>query len=131
MQIRKILLAEDDHDDQHLFMEFLRERRDIVIMPLVENGEDLLTFLDKRPRADQLPDLILLDQNMPKLNGVQTLQLLKNSLRYQHIPVAIYSTYADEALVTQSRLAGACEVLTKPLNKEGYHELIDSLLECC
>src|SRR6478672_5398443 len=95
----KILLAEDDMDDQRLFYEFLRDRSDIILMPFTENGEELILSLKEIKDTGQLPDLIILDQNMPKKNGIQTLQLLQNDNLYKGIPVVIYSTYADEFLI--------------------------------
>ena len=66
MKPRKLLLAEDDKDDQHLFNDYLQDRDDIVLMPIVENGVALFDLLDKIADHDGLPDLIILDQNMPK-----------------------------------------------------------------
>jgi CheY-like chemotaxis protein len=125
---KKILLAEDDADDQKLFNDFLRHRNDIVLMPFVENGEALFHFLD-RHAGEEHPDLIILDQNMPKRNGLQTLQQLKEKPAYAHIPVVIYSTYADQRLVASALQMGATHIITKPVTREGYHQMMDDLLE--
>src|SRR5687768_578404 len=95
----RILLAEDDVDDQEFFSDFIQTRDDVLLMPIVENGVSLFELLDSISDRDELPHIILLDQNMPKMNGLQTLQHLKNSERYAHIPVSIYSTYTDESLI--------------------------------
>jgi CheY-like chemotaxis protein len=129
MPLVKILLAEDDHDDQKLFCEFLEDRNDIYILPVVENGVELLESLELINIVTELPELIILDQNMPKLNGLNTLKELKKSDRYSHIPVMIYSTYTDVNLKYSCKEAGACAVMSKPLNKEGYHEMVDVLLK--
>ena len=126
---RKILLAEDDMDDQKLFYEFLHDRTDIQLMPFVENGVELLHFLKTKNGESHIPDLIILDQNMPKRNGLQTLQMLKAEHRYKHVPVVIYSTYADQQLVNEASEKGACKVITKPLSKEGYDQMMDDLLK--
>jgi CheY-like chemotaxis protein len=127
MNSRKILLAEDDSDDQKLFCEFLSHRTDIVLMPVAENGAEALEILDSTAE-EELPDLIILDQNMPKSNGLQTLATLKANRRYAHLPVTIYSTYADESLVTNSMAAGAVLVIAKPLSRKGYDEMINTIL---
>lgn len=129
MAPKKILLAEDDHDDQDFFKLFLQERQDAVLLSAVENGEELFTYLESTMNNAALPDVIILDQNMPKRNGLQTLALLKESRNYAHIPVMVYSTYADAALVQRSTALGAALVLAKPLNTEGYHEMIDELFK--
>ena len=124
----RILLAEDDGDDQQLFCDFLSHRTDIVLMPATENGEELLEALEKA-EDEELPDIIILDQNMPKLNGLQTLAAIKINDRYAHLPVVIYSTYMDEQLISKSKEAGADLALTKPVSRKGYDEMINGVLK--
>src|SRR3982751_1160607 len=126
---KKVLLAEDDVDDQKLFYEFLRHRPDIILLPAAENGEDLLHSLKMIADDGHLPDLIILDQNMPKRNGVQTLQILKSTDDYQDIPVVVYSTYTDAQLIETCTEAGASIVVPKPISKEGYNQMIDAFLQ--
>jgi len=120
----KVVLAEDDADDRIFFQNFLRDRKDLVILETVENGSELIEHFESIV-DDMLPNLIILDQNMPKLTGIQTLSLLKKNKRYVHIPVLIYSTYANKALVESCLATGASLVLTKPSDKEGYNKMID------
>lgn len=128
---RKILLAEDDEDDQQFFNDFLKSRNDIILMPIAENGLVLTEYLEGIADRAQLPDLIILDQNMPKSNGLQTLQVLKEDERYTHIPVIIYSTYTDETLIKIGSEMGATMVVSKPVTKEGYHEMIEVVFKVC
>jgi CheY-like chemotaxis protein len=122
---KKILLAEDDMDDQKIFQEFLAHRTDIDLLPPAENGDEVFRLIE----GGHVPDIIILDQNMPKRNGLQTLQLLKETSAYTHIPVIIYSTYADGNLVQRSTDLGAAGVWSKPITQEGYNEMIDALLK--
>jgi CheY-like chemotaxis protein len=128
MALVKILLAEDDGDDQKLFIDFLQHRPEIEILPIMENGVDLIENLDGISEKEALPDLVILDQNMPKQNGLQTLILLKSTPRYAHIPVMVYSTYTDQNLIRQCNENGAFAVASKPISKEGYNQMIDELL---
>jgi CheY-like chemotaxis protein len=128
MARKKVLLAEDDLDDQNFFYDFLQHRVDIFIMDPVENGVELFCFLENSKENGGLPDLIILDQNMPKKNGLQTLQLLKATELYRHIPVMIYSTYTDEQLKRNSFQLGASAVVTKPTSKEEYNKMMDIFL---
>lgn len=123
---KKVLLAEDDKDDQIFFRIFLDQRKDISLLPAVMNGAELIDIIQD---AAALPDLIILDQNMPKLNGLQTLQYLKSNLRYANIPVILYSTYIDENLVNDGLGAGAAYVVSKPTDKNGYNKMMDEILE--
>lgn len=119
-------MAEDDADDRFIFGNFLGSRRDIEILPFAENGLDVFNILKGIP--DRLPDIIILDHNMPKMSGKQTLERLKSKDQYAHIPVFVYSTYADIELINSCMASGALMVVTKPITKEGYEELMDNLL---
>lgn len=128
---RKILLAEDDEDDQKFFADFLQSREDISLMPIAENGEVLINILENITENEKLPEFIILDQNMPKRNGLQTLSALKQNHRYRNIPVMIYSTYIDNSLVENGQKMGACIVLPKPITQEGYDKLINTFFLTC
>lgn len=122
---RKVLLAEDDKDDQIFFRIFLNERTDIHLLSAVMNGAELINTIQNAP---ELPDLIILDQNMPKLNGLQTLKYLKSDPRFAVIPVVLYSTYIDDSLSATGKQAGALYVVSKPTDKTGYNKMIDEIL---
>lgn len=126
---KKILLAEDDADDQLLFHDFLHRRPDIELLPVADNGVLLLAALENIGSVALLPNLIILDQNMPKKNGLQTLKALKENNRYAHIPVMIYSTYTDRQLIQTGLQQGAAAVLQKPLTKDGYNAMMDAFLK--
>jgi len=125
---KKILLAEDDPDDRSFFFQFLSNRMDLLLLPPVENGEEVFEYLEKAHNGN-FPDIIILDQNMPKCNGLQTLTILKNNSQYENIPVFVYSTYTDDYLVKKSIQLGARSVLEKPFSPEGYHKMINEMLE--
>ena len=124
---KKILLAEDDHDDRTLFFTYLEGRPDVERLHIVENGIEVFNYLDGCDSTD-LPHLIVLDHNMPKKNGLQTLAELKTHEHYAHIPVMVYSTYTDNYLVKECTGKGALVVTSKPVSKDGYHEMMDSFL---
>ena len=129
MTTKKILLAEDDFDDQQFFYDFLHEREDIILLPMVENGEELLDYLLSTTDQAALPDAIILDQNMPRQNGLQTLHLLKENIQFAHIPIVLYSTYADDHFFKNSTANGAALAMAKPATPSGYHQMIDALIE--
>ena len=129
MRPKKILLAEDDADDQDFFSDFIKSRTDVVLVSVAKNGEEVFDSLSGTRVPGNLPDLIILDQNMPKRNGMQTLQMLKENSSYAAIPVFIYSTYADAVLQQQSADAGAISVFPKPYTPEGYHNMINAMLD--
>ncbi len=125
----KILLAEDDSDDAFFFFDFLSNRPDVDLLPSVTNGVEVIDYLDGIGSSDDLPDVIVLDQNMPKLSGKETLESIKSNAKYGNIAVAIYSTYVGPQLVDECLQLGAAIVETKPATKEGYNKMMDAILE--
>jgi CheY-like chemotaxis protein len=95
---------------------------------MVEDGEAVFHTLNMIDHKDALPQIIVLDHNMPKRNGFQTLELLKATPRYQHIPVMIYSTYIDQRLTDACYKKGASTVMTKPITKEDYNKMVEVFL---
>jgi CheY-like chemotaxis protein len=123
---KKILLAEDDIDDQQFFSKYVSGRQDVIFLPIAENGEDVISYLKHNEHA--LPDVIVLDQNMPKLNGMQTLQYLKSTPAFSRIPVVLYSSFADDNLKQQGAKSGAALVYAKPMSMADYEQFIDLLI---
>ena len=126
---KKVLLAEDDEDDRHFFQDFLSGHSRVELLPSVTNGAEVLAYLDTVSSNSALPDLIILDQNMPKMNGRETLTQLKADPRWSSIPVVVYSTYKDSTLVADCTRLGAAAVKAKPDSEEGYLELMEGCLE--
>ena len=125
----RILLVEDDSDDRDLFTIFFSERDDILLMPAVTNGLELIDYLTGVASDAELPDLIVLDQNMPLMNGKQTLEFLKSHVRFAKIPAVIYSTYTDSNLIIECKKVGASMVAVKPIDDEGYQKMMDDFLQ--
>jgi CheY-like chemotaxis protein len=105
-----ILLVDDDLDDQELFVEALEEIDEslkCVLAKTAMEGFDLL-------KTGVIPDYIFLDLNLPCINGKQFLQTIKKDLKFQHIPVAIYTTSKLDDDVEETKTLGASFFLTKP-----------------
>lgn len=128
MKGTRVILVEDDADDRDLFAAFFADRNDIVLLPPVNNGLELMAYLNATSNDDDLPQLIVLDQNMPMMNGKQTLQALKSHARYTRIPAVIYSTYTDSDLISDCKRLGAGLVAVKPIDDEGYQKMMDDFL---
>lgn len=129
MTRKKVILVEDDPDDRDLFQSFYSCRMDISLIATLSNGLELVTYLQKLSNANELPDLIVLDQNMPMMNGKQALRFLNEHEQYSQIPAVIYSTYADTNLIADCRSLGARVVASKPIDKEGYQKMMDDFLQ--
>ena len=128
MPRKKLLLADDDIDDRSFFLDFFADHDEFEVLPSVESGADLVKRLDTITIAQDLPDLIIIDQNMPKMTGKQALECLKADERYAHIPVIIYSTYRTEQLADECSKSGAVKVVAKPFSYDGYQKMINEFL---
>jgi CheY-like chemotaxis protein len=126
--IKRVLFADDDADERALFERAYKSRKDIMLLPGSLNGSDVIKKLDSTLNDSDLPDLIILDQNMPLLTGKQTLSLIKSTERYSKIPVCICSTYADNQLVEDCMRLGAFKVASKPITDAEYQKMMDSFL---
>lgn len=130
MTLRRLLLADDDEDDRFIFDHVLLETGyDTSLITGVDDGLAAIGFLDEIKDDKELPALIVLDQNMPKMNGKETLSYLKSSNRYLNIPVIIYSTYNDQKFVKECTELGALDVIAKPDSYNDYKEVVKGLLQ--
>jgi|SRR5689334_20048745 len=126
--IKKVLLADDDADDREIFVRVLDKKADIQLVRTVENGREVIDYLNGLPAPELLPHLIILDHNMPKMNGTETLGKLKSDKRYSDIHVVIYSTYSDNRMRETCEQLGASMVLAKPASMKEYEAIIDQFL---
>jgi CheY-like chemotaxis protein len=109
-----ILIADDDQQDRYLMLTAFEEigrRNDIF---LVENGMEVFTYLDASVQEQDMPALIVLDLNMPILNGMETLSRLKAHQVYKNIPVIIYTTSIHEVEKEKCLKIGAVDFIKKP-----------------
>lgn len=124
--MKKIVLAEDDTDDQDMFREIVSELKEKVELVIHDNGEKLIQFMEQL-RDDELPLLILLDQNMPRLKGSETVEQLRRIDRYRQIPAVIYTTYHDARFKDQCAGMGV-ELLLKPDTFNGFGKMVTYLV---
>src|SRR3954471_12272647 len=94
MKSRYIIFADDDADDLELITGFFKQyNRNINVLEF-KDGKEVLKFLDDFA-LNATPLLIVLDINMPRLNGKETLVAIRKHPKYQYIPVVVYSTSSD------------------------------------
>lgn len=120
-----ILLAEDDPGDQELTRRALQGDVVRVDLRVVSDGAEALDYLMRRgqyeaPETSPRPDLILLDLNMPKVNGRQVLERLRDHPELHHIPVVVLTTSSREEDILRSYDLGCNSFITKPVNLEGF-----------
>ncbi len=111
-KIKVVLLIDDDADDRELFREALQQVAPMVQCMEADDG-DVAMYLLNQPDS-VLPDVIFLDLNMPRMNGKQCLNELKQSNVLAHIPVIIYTTSKRGADIEETKNLGAVHFITKP-----------------
>ena len=124
-----ILLVEDNPGDIRLVREAMRERRMQVDLHAVENGVEALAFLrraDGYARAPR-PDLILLDLNLPKMDGRGVLAEVKEDIDLRRIPVVVLTaSQAEEDILRAYDLRANCYV-TKPLDLDQFMDAVQTI----
>ena len=108
---RSIVLVDDDRDDQEIFRSACAKVDTSVHVVGFENGMLALEGLSSLPSQ---PDVIFLDLNMPRLNGVEVLEELKHSSELKDISVIIYSTSFDMRVKEKCSRLGAVAIMEKP-----------------
>lgn len=111
-----ILLADDDPEDRLIIKEAMDQVHAEELLKFVENGEQVLEHLNNDVQDEDFPCLIVLDLNMPKMNGTHTLRLLKSDERFKKIPVIIYSTSINPLEMEKCMQLGAHSYVTKPVS---------------
>lgn len=127
-----ILMAEDDPDDRLLAEEALAEGQVSHPIQFVENGDELLDYLNRRGqyrnrRRFPRPGIILLDLNMPKKDGREALSEIKTDPKLRQIPVVVLTTSTAEEDILRSYDLGANSFISKPLTFEGLVEVMKLL----
>jgi CheY-like chemotaxis protein len=131
-QLISIVMAEDDPDDRLLARQALEESRLVNRMDYVEDGFELLDYLHRRERyasrqAEPLPGLILLDLNMPRMDGRRALEEIKAHARLRRIPVVVLTTSGTDEDIIRSYDLGVNSFIVKPVTFESMVEVVRTL----
>jgi CheY-like chemotaxis protein len=127
-----ILIADDDADDRLLIKEAFEESEWKNPLHFVQDGVELLDYLFRRDKfsdlaGEPLPDLILLDLNMPRKNGIEALEEIKSEERLKSIPIIVFTTSKAEEDILRSYNLGVNSFITKPVSFDLLVELTKSL----
>ncbi|MFA7239768.1 MAG: response regulator [Sulfuricellaceae bacterium] len=124
-----ILLIEDNPGDVRLTREALKEARININLNVANDGLEAMKMLHQEaPYANQpLPDLVLLDLNMPRMDGREVLRLIKTDDNLKRIPVVILTTSAAETDILQAYGLHANCYITKPVELEQFMDIVKSI----
>lgn len=131
MEQWKILLADDDPEDRALIQDAMDTIEAGNVIRFAENGEQALDILTREYQVAGNPCLIVLDLNMPKKNGTETLRQLKNDDRFKSIPVIIFSTSVNMFEKEKCMRLGAHSYITKPISYQECMNTAHAFLRFC
>lgn len=130
MKKHTILCVDDDTDDLQLLQESLRDTHEDFAIIEAHNGRQAMDFLKHSKISGEHPCLIILDINMPILNGKETLSLIKSDEALKSIPVVVFTTSGSESDKRFCHLHGV-EMITKPPNFKSFKSVVQKLLRIC
>ena len=128
-QLAKILLIEDNEGDAELTIEALENKIIKSNIKVIDNGEDALNYLklEGKYQGEDLPDLILLDLNLPKVDGREILYFIKNTHDLKKIPVVMLTTSSLQSDIEYAYNNHANCYVVKSGNLSEFNESINSL----
>lgn len=106
-----IVVVDDDADDQFLIRNVFRKTNPTIEIVTLSDGDEVLPYLSNRLI---LPELVLLDLNMARLNGMKTLAMLRKDKRFVSLPIVIYTTSSNPQERARALASGASDFITKP-----------------
>lgn len=121
-----ILFADDEENDRLLFVDALKELKINTIIHTVNDGVELMEYLNNADNI--LPQLIFLDLNMPRKNGLECLKEIRANYKLKDIAIAIFSTSMSEKDIEQTFMNGANVYINKPNSFEGLKQALDKVI---
>lgn len=124
-----ILLVEDNEGDIFLITEALQDGSILNKVSVVRDGKAAIDFLEQQGefKNAELPDLILLDINLPKKNGYEVLEYIKEKKHLKQIPVIMLTTSSSEKDILRSYKSYANSFITKPVDADSFSKVILSI----
>lgn len=128
---RAILIVEDRQSDIDLIEEAIQESKIPYGLYIVKNGEEALDFLYQKKQYHKVPrpDLILLDLNLPRINGNELLSIIKTDPKLRLIPVIVLSTSNSPSDITESYALHANCYLTKPSDLDRFFAVVQAIIQ--
>ncbi len=125
----KILMVEDNPDDVALAQEALKDAKMLSTMTVVEDGEEAMLFLNAKGdyAGRELPDIILLDLNLPRKDGREVLEEIKEDPVLRKIPVVILTTSDAPEDIEQAYNHYVNCYITKPVNFDQFIKVVKSI----
>jgi CheY-like chemotaxis protein len=125
--VKQILIGEDDIDDQEILEEIFLSIDSKLNLTFINDGQKIVSFLENTT-VENIPGLIILDYNMPHLNGAEILKSLQQNEQVKNVPKIIWSTANADGFKNTCLQLGACEYLVKPSSFANLRSMIKRML---
>ena len=128
---RYILYADDDCEDQETFKDVVAEIDSGLKVVTVSGGQELLKYLSRVKKKHSFPCLVVLDINMPKMDGIETLRELKSNKTFKKLPVVMFSTSDNPISVQTADQLGAADYVQKPVTYDRFLKVARQFIDIC
>lgn len=133
MKLANILLVDDNEDDYEATARSFQRNRSMNVIYWCKNGREALDYLEEHNAVgseySKAIDIILLDLNMPGMDGRKTLELIKSNPALKRIPVVVLTTSADSRDINRCYALGANTYIQKPVSFERLTEAVQTMAE--
>ncbi|MEJ7913719.1 MAG: response regulator [Chitinophagaceae bacterium] len=125
----QMLMVEDNEGDILLVTEAIEETGISIQLSVVTDGKEAMDFLNRSGihQHATIPDLVLLDVNLPKINGYEVLRRVKEDVALRHIPVIMFTTSSSQKDINKAYKHKANLFITKPVHDGGFLEVVTSI----
>ncbi|MFC6268234.1 response regulator [Frigoriflavimonas asaccharolytica] len=121
-----IILADDDEDDRLFFTDAFEELKISTKVQTYNDGSELMDYLNSEDAI--LPEILFLDLNMPKKNGLECLAEIKANEKFSDVAIAIYSTSSSEEHIQETFVSGANIYIKKPNDFEKLKKVLSDVV---
>ena len=118
-----ILIVEDNPVDLDLTLRAFSSRKLTNPIQVARDGEEALAYIQRWEQGEPIPVVILLDLNLPKINGLEVLQRLKSHPEFKTIPIVILTTSSESSDMKSAYLLGVNSYIIKPVDFEKFMEM--------
>jgi len=126
-----VLLVEDDPDDVHVIRMVLEKSPVALDLQVVANGREAIAYLEKclYDETCHMPDLVLLDLNMPMMDGTSFLKAVRAKREISALPICVFTTSTDDDVIRKAYEAGANMVVNKVDTLDDMRRVLDSIVD--
>lgn len=121
-----IVLVEDNEQDEHLTIRALKKNKILNEIVVLRDGQDAIDFFSQKPPQQEI-QVVLLDIKLPKVDGLEVLQFIRESERLKHTPVVLLTTSNEESDILRGYDLGANSYVRKPVDFEEFANAVKQL----